>query len=363
MNIKLLEKLCLTAGVPGREYRITELIKKEIKGLFDEVSVDPLGSIIAVKKPSGVSKVGKKSTKKKTRASKAPKKVMLAAHMDQIGFLVTHIDDKGFIHVNPVGGFDTRNLFARAVTICPDLKDPKKDFTGIMNPSGRPVHIAPPEERKKIPEVRDFIIDTGMDKKQVEKKVKLGNMVVIQAPCYQLGDYMVSQAMDNRIACWVAIEAMKKLKTHDCEIHCVFTVQEEVGLRGAVASTHTIEPDIGIGIDITLACDTPGVPPIDNVTKLGEGASIVVMDSSVISDHGLVETFDALAKKHKIKAQRAIMARGGTDTGGIQRTAGGCKAMTLGVPGRYVHTVTEMCHKGDLEACRDLLAKYLESVK
>ncbi|MFN3167911.1 MAG: M42 family metallopeptidase [Phycisphaeraceae bacterium] len=353
MNIELLEQLCLTAGVPGREHRITELIKKEIKGLFDSVTVDPLGSIIAVKQASG------------SKAGKPPKKVMLAAHMDQIGFLVTYIDEKGFVYVNPVGGFDTRNLFARAVTICPDPKDPKKDLTGIMNPSGKPVHIASPEERKKIPEVREFIIDTGMSKEDVDKKIKLGDMVVINAPVYHLGDYMVSQAMDNRIACWVAIEAMRKLKSKklDCEVHCVFTVQEEVGLRGAVASAHTVQPDIGIGIDITLACDTPGVPAIDNVTKLGEGASIVVMDSSIISDYDMVEAFDALAKKHKIKAQRAIMARGGTDTGGMQRTAGGCKAMTLGVPGRYVHTVTEMCHKGDLEACRDLLAKYLESVK
>jgi len=353
MNIKLLEKLCLTAGVPGREYRITELIKKEIKGLFDTVTVDPMGSIIAVKKASP--KAGK--------ASKTPKKVMLAAHMDQIGFLVTYIDDKGFVYVNPVGGFDTRNLFARAVTICPDPKDPKKDLTGIMNPAGKPVHIATDEERKKIPQVREMVIDMCMSKEDVKKKIKLGDMVVINAPVYQLGDFMVSQAMDNRIACWVAIEAMKKLKHHDCEVHCVFTVQEEVGLRGAVASTHTVMPDIGIGIDITLACDTPGIPEIDHVTKLGDGAAIVVMDSSVIADYDMVEDFEALAKKHKIKAQRAIMARGGTDTGGIQRTSGGCKAMTLGVPGRYVHTVTEMCHKGDLEACRDLLAKYLETVK
>lgn len=349
MNIKLLEKLCLTAGVPGREHRITDLILKEIKGLFDSVTVDPLGSIIAVKKP--------------TTKTKSPKKVMLAAHMDQIGFLVTYIDEKGFVYVNPVGGFDTRNLFARAVTICPDPKDPKKDLIGIMNPAGKPVHIASDEERKKIPQVREFIIDTGLPKEEVKEKIKLGDMVVINAPVYYLGEYMVSQAMDNRIACWVAIEAMRKLKKHDCEVHCVFTVQEEVGLRGATASAHTIQPDIGIGIDITLACDTPGVPEIDHVTKLGEGASIVVMDASVIGDYDLVEALDALAKKHKIKAQRAIMARGGTDTGGIQRTAGGCKAVTLGVPGRYVHTVTEMCHKGDLEACRDLLAKYLESVK
>ncbi|MEM9020836.1 MAG: M20/M25/M40 family metallo-hydrolase [Planctomycetota bacterium] len=359
MNTKLLEKLCTTPGVPGREHRIRDLILKEIKPIFDDISTDPLGSIIAVKHPNPKPVKGKK----KPGSFPGATRVMLAAHMDQIGFLVTHIDDKGFVYVNPVGGFDTRNLFARAVTLCPDPNDPKKDLTGIMNPSGRPVHIAPPEERKKIPEVREFLIDLCMTKDQVEKKVKIGDMVVINAPTYEIGDYFVSQAMDNRIACWAAIEACRKLKNHDCEVHCVFTVQEEVGLRGAVASAHTVQPDIGIGIDITLACDTPGVPPIDHVTKLGEGASIVVMDSSVIGDYDLIEEFEALARKHKIKAQRAIMARGGTDTGGIQRTAGGCRAMTLGVPGRYVHTVTEMCHKGDLEACRDLLAKYLESVK
>lgn len=354
MNIKLLEKLCTTPGVPGREHRVRDLILKEIKGIFDEVSVDPLGSIIAVKKPN---------PKGKKKASDAPTRVMLASHMDQIGFLVTHIDDKGFVYVNPVGGFDTRNLFARAVTICPDPNDPKKDLTGIMNPSGKPVHIATDEERKKIPQVREFSIDLCMDKEQVEKKVKLGDMVVINAPFYEIGDCISSQAMDNRIACWAAIEACRKLKNHDCEVHCVFTVQEEVGLRGAVASSHTVQPDIGIGIDITLACDTPGVPAIDHVTKLGDGAAIVVMDSSIICDYDLVEEFEAIARKKKIKHQRAIMARGGTDTGGIQRTAGGCRAITLGCPGRYVHTVTEMCHKADLEACRDLLAAYLESVQ
>jgi len=354
MNIKLLEKLTTTAGVPGREHRVTELIKKEIKGLFDKVTVDPMGSIIAVKKPS---------PKSGTKPKKSPKKVMLAAHMDQIGFLVSYIDDKGYVYINPVGGFDPRNLFARAVTVCPDLKDPKKDLTGIMNPVGKPIHLASPEDRKKVPEVREFMIDLGLSKDEVQKKVKVGDMVVINAPVYQIGDYMVSQAMDNRIACWVAIESIRKLKDHDCEVHCVFTVQEEVGLRGAVASAHTIQPDIGIGIDITLACDTPGIQDQDATTRLGDGAAIVVMDSSIICDHQMVEDFEALAKKHKINAQRAIMARGGTDTGGMQRTAGGCKAMTLGVPGRYVHTVTEMCHKADLEACRDLLAKYLETVK
>jgi endoglucanase len=352
-TLKLLEKLTTTPGVPGREHRVRKLIMNEIKGIFDSVTIDPLGSVIAVKKPSP--KTGK--------PKKTPTKVMLAAHMDQIGFLVSHIDDKGFLYLNPVGGFDTRNLFARAVTICPDPNDPKKDLTGIMNPGGKPVHVATPEERKKVPTVREFVVDTGLPVEEVNKKTKIGDMVVINAPVYYIGDHMVSQAMDNRVACWIAIEACRKLKHHDCEVHCVFTVQEEVGLRGAIASAYTIKPDVGIGIDVTLAVDTPGVPGQDCCTKLGDGAAITVMDGSVICDYDLVETFEKTAKQKKIKYQRSILAAGGTDTGGIQRNAGGCKAITLSCPTRYIHTVTEMIHEGDITACRDLLAAYLTTVK
>lgn len=352
-TLKLLEKLTTTAGVPGREHRVRKLIMNEIKGIFDTVSVDPLGSVIAVKKANPKTGKGKK----------APTKVMLAAHMDQIGFLISHIDDKGFIYLNPVGGFDTRNLFARAVTICPDPNDPKKDLTGIMNPGGKPIHVASPEERKKIPLVREFVVDTGLAADEVKKKTKIGDMVVINAPVYYVGDHMVSQAMDDRAACWIAIEACRKLKHHDCEVHCVFTVQEEVGLRGAVASAYTVKPDIGIGIDVTLAMDTPGVPSQDACTKLGDGAAITVMDGSAIGDYDLVEAFEKTAKQKKIKHQRSILAAGGTDTGGIQRNAGGCKAITLSCPTRYIHTVTEMIHTGDIAACRDLLAAYLATVK
>ena len=349
--LDLLKKLTTTPGVPGREHRIRQLILDEIRDIFDEICIDPLGSIIAIKKPAP----------KKGKVAKDPLRVMLAAHMDQIGFLVSHIDDKGFLYLNPVGGFDTRNLFARVVTVCPDPNDPSKDLTGILNPSGKPIHVASPEERKRIPTVREFIVDLGIDKKRVEKNVKVGDMVVINAPVHYLGDLMVSQAMDNRAACWIAIEACRKLKNHSCEIHCVFTVQEEVGLRGATASSHTIQPDIGIGIDTTLAVDTPGVPAHEACTRLGDGAAITVMDSSAIGDYDLIETFDALGKKHKIKTQRSILAAGGTDTGGLQRTAGGCRAMTLSCPTRYIHTVTETIHTGDIKACRDLLAAYLES--
>lgn len=352
-DLALLERLCLTPGVPGREHRVRDLILAEIKGMFDSVSVDPMGSIIAIKKANPAKKV----------KGAEPKRVMLAAHMDQIGFLVSHVAKEGWVSLFPVGGFDTRNLFARTVTLCPDPNDAKKDLVGVLNPGGKPVHIASPEDRKKIPEVKEFIVDLGLPAEEVQKKVKIGDMVVLNAPVSYIGDHMVSQAMDNRVACWIAIEAVRKLKHHDCEVHCVFTVQEEVGLRGAIASAYTVKPHIGIGIDVTLAIDTPGTPAAEACSKLGEGAAITVADGASIGHFDLVEAFDALAKKHKIKAQRSILTAGGTDTAGLQRSTGGCQAITLSCPTRYIHTVTEMIHQGDIKACRDLLAAYLEDVK
>lgn len=353
--MKLLEKLALTPGVPGREHRVRKLIQSEIKGLFDDVHTDPMGSLICVRKAK---------PKSGARAKKNPVRVMLAAHMDQIGFMVRHIDDKGFLRVNAVGGFDTRNLFARLVTVCPDVNDPKKDLPGVMNPSGKPVHIATPEERKKVPEIDEISIDLGLPAETVKKKVKIGDMVVLSAPFEKVGETVVSQCMDNRIACWVVIEAIKKLakSKHSCEVHAVFTVQEEVGLRGAITAAYGVKPDIGIAIDTTLCCDTPGVPSEMSVTEQGKGAGLTVMDGASIADLSVLEAFEAVAKKAKIPCQRSILPRGGTDAAAIQRAAAGTKAFTLSCPSRYVHTVTEMIHMTDLNACRDLLAAYLAQV-
>ncbi len=354
LAMKLLEQLALTPGIPGREHRVRKLIQSQIKGLFDEVRTDAMGSLICVRKARP--KSGARSRKKPTR-------IMLAAHMDQIGFMVRHIDDKGFLRVNPVGGFDSRNLFARLVTICPDVDDPKKDLPGVMNPGGKPIHIASPEDRKKVPELDELTIDTGLPVEDVKKKVKLGDMVVLQAPFQKVGGTVVSQCMDNRVACWVAIEAVKKLSkaaNHDCEVHCVFTVQEEVGLRGAGTAAFGIEPDIGIAIDTTLCCDTPGVPGELRVTEQGKGAGLTIMDSASIADLEILETFESVAKKSKIPYQRSILPRGGTDAGTIQRSAAGVRTFTLSCPTRYIHSVTEMVHTTDLNACRDLLAAYLK---
>ncbi len=356
MNFDLLKRLCETPGIPGREERVRELIKKEVKGLFDDVATDPMGSLICRRAP--------RASKGKQKEPERPTKVMLACHMDEIGFYVRHIDEDGFIRVNAAGGFDTRNLFSRRVLLCTKNGG---DIKCVMNPGGRPIHIASEEDKKKIPEVKEFTIDIGLPVAKVKKLVTIGDMVVMDEPCIEVGDKIVSKALDNRVACWLGIEsvrALEKSKTaHACEIYSVFTVQEEVGLRGALTAARTVKPDIGIGLDVSLSCDTPGVPKDEAVTIQGDGCGLHIMDSSLISDHALIDELEAVAKKHRIKHQRTILARGGQDGGALQLANEGCRAAGVVVGTRYIHTVTEMIHKGDLEAARDLLAAWLPGVE
>jgi endoglucanase len=348
--MKLLEKLTTTPGVPGREHRIRQLIQDQTKDLFDSVAIDPLGSLHGVIKPRPA---------KGSKAPKKPTRIMIAAHMDQIGFLVRVIDEKGFCWVSPVGGFDTRNLFARVVTVVPDVSDPKRDLTGVLNPGGKPVHLASDEEKKKIPQATEFYVDLGLPAEKVKDQVKVGSMVTLNAPLYTVGNTLVGQCLDNRVGCYVAIEALRKLKHHRCEIHMVFTVQEEVGLRGAGPMTFGIEPDVAIALDTTLAVDTPGVPDSEQVTRQGAGVGLNVADGAAIVDLDLLEQFEAVAARKKIKAQRTLLHRGGTDAGTMQRAGRGVRVMTLLTPLRYIHTVVEMAHTDDIAAARDLLAAYL----
>ncbi|MEP0236047.1 MAG: M20/M25/M40 family metallo-hydrolase [Roseibium sp.] len=346
MNIDLLRRLCETPGVPGHEHRVRELILSEIEGLFDEVTVDPMGSLLCKRNP-------RKATKKK----EPPKKVMLLCHMDEIGFLVSHVTEKGFLHVQPVGGFDPRNLFSRRVLVSTD----DGDYKGVMNPGGRPIHISSPEERKKIPEPADFVVDLGMGE-EAQEKISIGDMVTMDEPLIEMGDKIVSKALDNRIACWLGIEAIRALgnSKHACEIHVAFTCQEEVGLRGARTAAFAIKPDIGFGVDTTLACDTPGVPEQDRTTVQGEGFGLHVKDSSFIADRDLVKEVEALAVKSKIPFQRTMLKAGGQDGAAAQQAAAGAKAVGIVVGTRYIHTVTEMIHRDDLKAACDILAAYLK---
>lgn len=355
LNADLLKRLCETPGIPGREERVASLIRKEVEGMFDEFTTDPMGSLICKRSARG-SGGG--------TGGGQPKRVMIAAHMDEIGFYVKYIDDKGFIRVNPAGGFDTRNLFSRRVLICTKSHG---DILGVMNPGGRPVHIATEEDKKKVPDIKEFFIDIGRTTEEVKSMVRVGDMVVLHEPFIEVGNKFVSKAIDNRFACWLAIEAVRALhdsKTpHACDIYAAFTVQEEVGLRGAKTASAFVKPDIGIGLDVSLACDTPGVPEDEAVNFHGKGAGLHVMDGSIISDYTLINELEEVANSKGIKAQRSILARGGQDGGAMQQTLTGSRAAGLVCGTRYIHTVTEMIDKNDLAAARDLLAAWLPTVK
>ncbi|WP_172332590.1 M42 family metallopeptidase [Mangrovicoccus sp. HB161399] len=340
LDLDLLKRLCETPGVPGSEERVRDLIRAEVLPLCDEVKVDAMGSLLCRKNGKG----------------EAPLKVMLLCHMDEIGFLVSHVTDEGWVHVLPVGGFDPRTLFARRVLVCTDTGD----LRGVMNPAGKGLHISSPEERKKVPEVHEFYVDLGLGK-AAKDIVKVGDMVVMDEPFLEMGEKVVSKALDNRIACYLGIQALKSLagKAPEAEIHVAFTCQEEVGLRGARTAATGIAPDIGIGVDTTLACDTPGVGETDRVTKQGDGFGLHLRDSSFIADKALAAEFAALADSRGIPFQRTMLRAGGQDGAAAQQAAAGARAVGIVVGTRYIHTVCEMIHKSDLEAAEDILAAYL----
>ncbi len=339
--MELLKTLSELPGAPGREERVREFIQEQVKDHADDMRIDPMGNLICLKKGS----------------SKNPKRVMIACHMDEIAFYVRNIDDNGFIRLQHLGGFDTRNLFARRVLIQPRKGD---DIVGNMNPGGRPVHIATPEERNKIPKTHEFFVDTGLPAEEVKKRVRPGDPVTLIQDFIQMGDLASGKCMDNRVACWIGIRVLEQLKDNDDDVYVVFTVQEEIGVRGAITASYEVDPHVGIAIDVTLAVDLPGVGDEEQITKLGDGAAIKIMDSYTVSDKDLVDQFIEVAEKYEIPHQFEILPLGGTDAGALQRARSGAKVLTLSVPTRYIHTVTETINQKDLHATVNLLVKYLE---
>jgi endoglucanase len=345
IDVTLLKQLCDTAGVPGREERIRALVADYTSGWWDQSYEDQMGNFI------GFIKAAKKPTARQKERS-----VAIACHLDQIGFYVRYIDDEGFLRVQHAGGFDTRNLFARRVSVI----TAGGDLTGIMNPGTKPVHIATAEERKKIPEVNEFVIDLCMSKEEVKKLVRPGDPVVLEQHTIEIGNYVCGQAMDNRISPFIALNAIKAAKgSNTYDIWFIGAAQEEVGLRGAQVAAQNIDAEVGIGIDVTLAVDTPGVDKADAITRLGDGVGIKVMDSSMISNRSLFEDFVSLAERKQIKFQYEVLPLGGTDGAALQRFGRSRRTITLSLPCRYIHTVVETVHKADLQASIDLLAAWL----
>lgn len=338
LNFDLLKKITETPGAPGFESKIRALICDEISGLADDLSIDNLGNIIAIKK-----------------GTKA-KKVMVAAHMDEISFIVTHIDDDGFIRFHTLGGFDPKTLTAQKVTI-----HGKQDIIGVMGT--KPIHVLTPEEKSKAPKITDFFIDTGMTRDQLTSLVEVGDPITRRGDLEVLGNTVNGKSIDNRISVFILIEVLKKLKLSSIpyDLYAVFTTQEEVGIRGAITAASGIDPDFGIALDVTLACDVPGMAPHEHITKIGKGAAIKIMDGSVICDQRMVSFLKSVAENKNIPYQMEILPAGGTDTAGIQRSGkGGAITGAISIPTRYLHQVIEMAHIDDIKNCIDLLTHALQ---
>ncbi len=338
INVKLLKQICELAGAPGHEQRVREFVQKEARPFADEISVDNLGSVTVFKK-------GKKN-----------KKVMIAAHMDEIAFMVTHIDDKGFLRFTPLGGFDPKTLTAQRV-----LVHGKKDIVGVMG--CKPIHVMTADERGKVVPITDYFIDLGLNKKDAEKIVRIGDVVTRERELIEMGNCVNCKSIDNRVSVFVLLEALKEIKNPPFDVYAVFTVQEEVGIRGANASALKIQPDFGFGLDTTIAFDVPGAKEYEMVTRLGAGTAIKIMDSSTICDYRMVNFMRETATRHKIRFQEEILPAGGTDTAGIQRmTPGGAISGAISIPTRHIHQVIEMADKDDIRASIDLLVKCIQNL-
>ena len=339
INKKLLAEICEVAGAPGHEQRVREIVLREVTSLVDEIKMDNMGNIVAIKK-------GNKD-----------KKVMIGAHMDEIGFIVTYIDDKGFIYFHTLGGFDPKTLTAQRVII-----HGKEDVIGVMG--SKPIHLMNAADRKKAPTIKDYFIDTGRTTKDLEKIISIGDTITRDRKMIEMGDCLSCKSLDNRVAVFILIEMFREMKKKPpYDIYGVFTVQEEIGIRGANVSALEINPDFGFGLDTTIAWDTPGSTKQEQVSALGDGACIKVMDSSTVCDYRMVAYMKEVAKKKKIKTQLEILPAGGTDTAGIQRmNPGGSIAGAVSIPTRHIHQVIEMVHKEDVRGAIDLLRHSVENL-
>lgn len=333
LDLKLLKDICTTPGTSGFEQRIRARIIKEVTPYADKVETDNMGNVYAIKK------------------GKEKKRIMIGAHMDEIGFIVTHIDDNGFIRFHTLGGFDPKTLTAQRVII-----HGKKDIIGVM--AAKPIHVMTQEERTKVAKITDFFIDTGLTAEEVKKNIQIGDSITREREFIEMGNCVNGKSLDNRLAVYISIELLRQLKGVELpyDLYVVFTVQEEVGIRGANTATMKVKPDFGFGLDTTIAFDLPGAAPHEMVTKLGEGTAIKIMDASTICDYRMVEFMKKTAIKHAIKWQPEILTAGGTDTAGIQRmTEGGSIAGAVSIPTRNLHQVIEMAHKDDISGSIELL--------
>ncbi|MBQ7836534.1 MAG: M42 family metallopeptidase [Clostridia bacterium] len=319
--LNYLRELIKIQSVSGAEKNIALYIKSEMEKYFDECETDALGNLICRKNGSG-------------------KKLLFCAHMDEIGFIVTTIDDKGFVHFAPVGGIDFVAAAYASVAFANGTR-------GVMVP----------EAGLKSDDFKaeKFVVDIGAkDKKQAERLVKTGDTFALVPSYTRLrGNRICGRPIDDKIGCAILMAAAKEADSFKNNTTFVFSVQEEVGIRGSRVAAFNCRPDYGIALDVTSTGDGHGSKPM--AVSLGEGAAVKIKDASVICDSELVRKMGEIAEENNIKWQREVLTAGGTDTASLQLAASGCRAGCISVPTRYIHTANEEIDCSDAKACLDLV--------
>lgn len=331
----MLKELCLLNGTSGDERAAREYIIEKIRGKCD-YKVDALGSVIAFKK-------GKKTP---------DKKVMLCAHMDEVGFIITHITDEGYLKFSPVGGIDAEAVLTRRLSI--------NGKTGVVG--AKAVHLMSSDEKESVPKFSDFLIDIGAENKaEAEKYVQPGDYAYFVSDYCEFGDgFVKAKALDDRIGCMLLIELIHSDLEYDT--YFCFNVQEEVGLRGAACTSYSVKPDIAVVLESTTAADIEGVSGAERCCVLGNGPVISYMDGRTVYDRELYQKAVRLAENNGIKAQTKTKIAGGNDAGAVQTSAGGCRVAAVSLPCRYIHTGASVVKKSDIEETRRFLKVFLTAL-
>ncbi|ALC84762.1 peptidase M28 [Bacillus sp. FJAT-22090] len=345
-TLTMLKELTDAKAIPGNEREARKVMEKYIAPHADKIEYDNLGSLIA-------EKVGD---------ANGPK-IMVAGHLDEVGFMISKIDDKGFLSFQTVGGWWSQVMLAQRVTIVTRKGD---TITGVIG--SKPPHILTPDARKKAVDVKDMFIDIGASSKEeaMEWGVLPGDMVVpyFEFTVMNNDKLLLAKAWDNRIGCAIAIDVLKGLKNekHPNIVYGVGNVQEEIGLRGAKTSTVKVKPDIGFAVDVGIAGDTPGISAKESTSKMGAGPQVILFDASMVSHKGLRDLVIDTAEENNIPYQFEMIPGGGTDAGSMHISLNGVPSLSIGIATRYIHSHAGILHRDDYENTVKLLIEVIKKL-
>ncbi len=336
--MNLLKTLTMTPGIPGHEFEVKKVILQELSQHTDHILHDHLGSVIGVKGHQGPA-------------------IMIAAHMDEVGLMISQVTKEGFIKFQTIGGWFSQVMPSQLW----DIHTPKGIITGITGM--KPPHIIPEDQRSKAIPMEDMFIDIGVVSKEeaLEKGIQIGQMITPKSQFIEMANpkYLLAKAFDNRVGSYILLEVIKRANPKHARLFATFTVQEEIGLRGAKTSSHVVHPDIAISIDTGVGYDTPKGQPEE--MSLGKGPQIHLFDRTTLGHPNLRKHLEHLSKELGIPFQQPFLTRGGTDAGQMHVAYEGAPGVSVGIPTRYMHSHYSMVHVDDIEHTIHLLVAFVEA--